>query len=127
VETDKNEEAIEVREGIQIEDGIHDGVIENVVHEKRGEEEQYDYLDVYVKLEDIKGDEVTIKTGFPAYITVNSSLGKLLEVSGLEYNVGDSLTISMIKEQLIDKKIQFKTETIDQFARIIHKTIKFVE
>lgn len=121
-----DEEGITVQEGIQIDDGLHEGKIENIVHEKRGEEAQYNYIDLYVQLKDVNDEDVTIKVGFPAYITVNSSFGKLLKASGFEFAVGQKVTFKELKTQLIDKVIAFKTVTEDQFARIIQKTIKFV-
>jgi len=122
---DEDEEIIEVHEALKISDGAHSGIIDNVVHEKRGDEGQYDYLDLYINLKDDNDNEATIKTGFPFYISESSGLGMILEKAGMKLKAGDTLKLSAIKDTLIGKKLIFQTFTEDKFARIMNKTIKF--
>jgi hypothetical protein len=104
-----------------INDGVHSGEIANIVRETR---QEFDYIDVYVDIEDSEGQPVTIKTGFPAYISKNSSFGRFLTELGLDYAVGEEINLSDVKEYLVGKTISFQTYTEDQFARIINKTIR---
>lgn len=119
------DEIIEVHEALKISDGAHSGIVDNVVHEKRGDEGQYDYLDLYINLKDDNDNNATIKTGFPFYISESSGLGIILEKAGLKYKAGDKLKLSDIKKVLVGKKLIFQTFTEDKFARIINKTLKF--
>ena len=125
IEKDAEDDIIEVHEALKISDGAHSGTIDNAVHETRGNEGQYDYLDIYVNTIDDNGNEVTIKTGFPFYISESSGLGGILYKSGMKFNAGDKIKLSDLKKQLIGKKIIFQTFTEDKFARIMNNTIKF--
>lgn len=122
---DAEDDIIEVQEALKIADGAHSGTIVNAVHEARGDEGQYDYLDIYVDTIDDNENEVTIKTGFPFYISESSGLGGVLYKSGMKFNAGDKIGLSDIKKQLTERKIIFQTFTEDKFARIMNNTIKF--
>jgi hypothetical protein len=116
------EDILTVQEATKISDGIHSGKIKNVVHETR---EGFDYIDMYVDIVDDNDNTVTIKTGFPAYVSQNSSLGRFLVAAGFEFKPNDKLNLSDIKDELIGKELSFQTYTEDNFARVINKTIKF--
>ena len=122
---DADDDIIEVHEGMKLDDGKHTGTIDNVVHEKRGDNQQYDYLDIYINVIDSNNNEVTIKTGFPCYISDNSQLGKFLISAGMTFEPKDKIGISKIKEHVVGKEINFQTFTEDQFARVMNKTISF--
>jgi hypothetical protein len=111
-----------VQEASHLKDGIHNGKINNIVHENR---QGYDYIDMYIDVNDEKGSVMTIKTGFPAYISTNSGLGRFLIESGMSYKAGDKIGLQIIREELIGKKIVFQTYTEDNFAKVLNKTIKF--
>jgi hypothetical protein len=119
---DLENDVLTVQEATKISDGIHEGQIMNIVHENR---EGFDYIDMYIGITDDNGNEITIKTGFPAYVSQNSSLGKFLTTVGLEYEPKDKLKLSEIKEMIVGKTITFQTYTEDNFARVVNKTIKF--
>ena len=120
--TEGEEDVIVVQEGTKITDGMHNGQIKNIVHEKR---QGFDYVDVYIDVEDDNGNYVTIKTGFPAYISQNSSLGRFLNEAGMELKPGDKVGLQKIKDNVIGRDIAFQTFTDDQFAKVLNKTIKF--
>ncbi len=94
----------------------------NVVHEKR---EGFDYIDIYIGIVDDNGNDVSIKTGFPAYVSQNSSLGRFLITAGMSFKPKDKLTLEDIKDHIVDSSITFQTTTEDNFARVLNKTIKF--
>lgn len=119
---DLEEDILTVQEATKISDGMHTGKITNVVHENR---EGFDYIDLYVVMTDDNGKEVTIKTGFPAYISQNSSFGRFLVNAGFEFKPKDTIKLPTIKEELIGKVMTFTTYTEDNFARVVNKTIKF--
>jgi hypothetical protein len=117
-----DEDIIVVQEATKISDGIHNGQIKNIVHEKR---QGFDYIDVYVDIEDDNGNYVTIKTGFPAYISQNSSLGRFLTTAGFVLKPKDKIHLQDIKDKMIGKPMTFQSYTEDNFAKVINKTIKF--
>jgi hypothetical protein len=116
------EDVLTVQEATKISDGIHTGKIMNIVKENR---EGFNYIDMYIGIKDDNDNDVNIKTGFPAYISTNSSLGRLLMSAGLSFKANDKLKLSEIKEELVGKEVSFQTYTEDNFARVINKTIKF--
>jgi hypothetical protein len=118
----KDDDVIVVQEATKISDGIHEGKIKNIVRENR---QGFDYVDMYIDIADDKGDYVTIKTGFPSYISVNSSLGRFLQTAGFVLKPKEKISLSDIKEKLVGQDISFQTYTEDNFAKIINKTIKF--
>ena len=119
---DLEDDILTVQEATKISDGVHSGTIMNIVHENR---EGFDYIDMYIGITYDNGNNVTIKTGFPAYVSQNSSLGKFLSTAGFNYKPGDKLELAEIKEAIVEKGITFQTYTEDNFARIVNKTIKF--
>lgn len=119
-----DEDILVVQEATHLNDGIHDGTIKNVVHENR---QGFNYIDFYIDVvyDEEKGDTMTIKTGFPAYISSNSSLGRFLDEAGLDLKPGDKVGLQKIKDTVIGREIAFQTFTEDQFAKVLNKTIKF--
>ena len=104
-----------------IDDGQHEGHITNMVRELR---QDFDYVDIYIELE----PDSIIKTGFPCNVSKLSTFGKFLKDAGIETVVNQKLSLKDIKIQLIGKNITFTTYTEESgFARIINKTIKFID
>jgi len=124
MENDLENDILVVQEATHLKDGIHQGEVKNVVHEKRT---GFDYIDVYVETESENGEPMTIKTGFPAYISVNSSFGRFLTESGFALSTGAKVSLTEIKEHIIGKNIQFQTHTEDNFAKVLNKTVKFLD
>jgi hypothetical protein len=123
LESELENDILVIQEATHLADGTHKGVIQNVVHEKRT---GFDYIDVYIDTESENGEHMTVKTGFPAYISTNSSFGRFLLESGLELTPGEKLSLDDIKEHIVLNKIQFQTYTEDNFAKVVNKTIKFL-
>jgi len=129
----KNEEdVIVVTKPIKIEEGKHEGIITNVLHNLPNEAEgrTYDYLDVVIKITD--SDNVEVKTGFPANISELSTLGRLLKKAGMDIEKleeGEKVSVTDIKEKLVDREITFlsKNEKTSngEFARVLKDTIEF--
>jgi len=127
MEIDKTE--IEVKTYVEIEDGKHKGIITDF--KRPINESGFDYVDIYIRLTDIKADsEIEIKAGFPLNISDISALGRFLKSSGLNFKQGDKLKLVDIKEHLIDKKITFMTKNekteAGKFARVLRDTIEFI-
>jgi len=118
----ENDDVIIVKEVVKIKDGVHSGTITNMIRDIR---KGFDYVDVYIETEDEKGNDATIKAGFPCNISDVSSFGKLIRDSGISFTENQALKLSEIKEHLLDKSITFTTFTDGDFARVINKTIEF--
>lgn len=118
---DDNHE-FEMKESIHIPDGVHSGLVKSITYEKRND---FEYVDIRITVDGIP--EVTIKTGFPANISENSSLGKFLISSGIEVRPGKKTSLNDIRNALIDRKVQYTTYTEDVYARIVNKSIKFLK
>ncbi len=114
-------QTFEHKESVKIPDGSHKGQIKSVTYEKRNE---FEYIDVRVSVDGFP--DITIKTGFPATISENSSLGKFLQSAGMAIKPGKVSSLSDIRDTLIDRSISYQTYTDDVYARIVNKTIKFV-
>jgi len=113
---------LEVKETKTIEEGKHKGVIANMVYETR---KDFAYIDIYIDLQD--GNDITIKTGFPANISEKSTFGRFLMEAGLDVIPGQKIELKAVKKRLVGKTIEFTTYNDDNdFARVVNKTIKFV-
>jgi len=121
IEADEDEDILVVKEVVHIEDGKHKGHITNLIREVRAD---FDYIDIYVELDDIDGD-VSIKTGFPAGISEKSTFGKFLISAGIDHQARDKVSLKDVKARLIGRTISFKTYTENDFSNIMNKTIKF--
>jgi len=121
IEADEDEDILVVKEVVHIEDGKHTGHITNMIREVRAD---FDYLDIYVQLDDVEGD-VSIKTGFPAGISEKSTFGKFLISAGIDHQAGDKVSLKDVKARLIGRTIAFQTYTENDFSNIMNKTIKF--
>ena len=120
-EAEADDDILVVKEVIHIEDGKHEGHITNMIREVRAD---FDYIDIYVDLDDMKGD-VSIKTGFPAGISEKSTFGKFLISAGIEHQPNDKISLKDVKARLIGRTISFQTYTDGDFSNIMNKTIKF--
>jgi len=115
---------------VTIEKGKHEGIITNLIRNLPNEDEgrPYDYLDIVIKITDHE-KKPELRCGFPTNISELSALGRLLIKSGMDFVEDDKIKISDIKEQLVDKKINFLTthDTTDagEFAKILRETIEF--
>ena len=111
--------SIEAQETKQIDEGKHEGFITAIEYR----EEPFEYIDVYVDCEGVE-----LKTGFPAYLTKNSGLGRFLQEMGIDFNVGDVITLKDMQNKLVGKKISFLTanQVTEKgiFAKILNTTIK---
>lgn len=121
IEADEDKDILVVKEVVHIEDGKHKGHITNLIREVRAD---FDYIDIYVELDDIDGD-VSIKTGFPAGISEKSTFGKFLISAGIDHQARDKVSLKDVKARLIGRTISFKTYTENDFSNIMNKTIKF--
>lgn len=122
-EAESNEDVeFEMKEAVQIPDGVHTGFIKSIVYAERGE---FQYVDVRVSMDGIQ--DINVKTGFPAKITPNSSFGKFLISAGFEVKPGKTVKLSDLREALLDRSVQYTTFTEDVYARIVNKSIKFLK
>ena len=118
-ETD--EEILIVKEALDIADGMHKGHITNVVRDK---ERMYDYVDVYIDLDDM---DASLKTGFPANLSRKSHLGRFLISAGFEIVPNQEVSLKAMKDVLIGRNVECSTYKDDNdYSRIITKTIRFV-
>lgn len=119
------EDVINVKKAIKIDEGKHTGIIKDF---RKSETSEYDYIDVYVQLDDYS-DVQPIKVGFSCkdwQISELSSLGIFLKDSGMKFVEDDTLTFDKIRKHLMNKKIGFTTYNEEKgFARVVVKTITF--
>lgn len=110
-----------------IDEGKHNGTLIKCEENTRGE---YKYMDMWFK---ILGDGVdrTIKTGVPSRIEKNSTLGRIIESTGLAVIVGEEYDL---EEILVGKTFSFLVtdepgtgkHAGKTFKKIIPDTIKGV-
>ena len=100
IEADEDADILVVKDIVSIEDGKHTGHITNMIRETRMD---FDYIDIYVALDDINED-ISIKTGFPAGISVKSTFGKFLKSAGIDHEAGDRVSLKDVKARLIGKE-----------------------
>jgi len=122
------EEKIKVKEIIEIPEGTHNGIIDDVVRrEVESEKGIFDYTDIHIDLVDEK-DSPTIKLGFPTTISELSTLGQFLKLSGLDFKTNEEYTIVDLLSHLKGKKLSFQTyNDSNNFAVIIKDTVKFTK
>jgi len=122
------DDVLTVKTPITIEAGKHSGTITNMIRRPPSDNNLYDYLDFTVKMLDID-DEPELKVGFPTNLSELSKLGRFLKKSGFDFNEGDEIKLSDIKEAIVDKKITFLTNNeksdAGEFARVLRDTIEF--
>lgn len=104
------------------EDGLHIGIIEIVAVRH----EPYHYLDLTIKLDNAEHKSQYIKVSYPARLSCNSSMGRLLVRFGQVLQEGQRINIYSI---LNNKKVSFLTMTEvladgRTFARIIKETLR---
>jgi len=105
-------------------EGSHKGTIVDV---QRNEKGGYDYIDIVIETEDIKGEIGSISQGFPTNISKVSKLGQFLLKAGFDLEV-ESISMRGMKDGLVGKELQFTTfneETENGvFARIVPESMK---
>lgn len=121
-----SEKKFVVKEVVEIKDGMHKGLIKDVVYD---EDREFDYIDIFVELTDITMPETkehpVIKTGFPANLSSKSTFGKFLIAAGVKIKPGMEMTVVDFKKELIDRKVSFQTMHDGDYSNIINKTFIF--
>ena len=109
-----------VEEVKRIEEGKHTGVIKAVEYR----EKPFKYIDLVIEFEQGK----KVKVGYPATVTSESKLGKLLLDFGTKLEVNKK--VSLIKE-FVNKPVSFMTlnTTTDRgtFAHIVANSLRRIE
>ena len=124
--TDPN--MIPVKEHKQLPEGLHTGVIKEVVRRLPDPERgTYDYTDYYIEEDETK---IVLKAGYPSTISVDdkgepkTKHTQMLKRIGFEFNVGTEINV----QKAVGTKVQFQTmneETKDgTYSRIIRETVK---
>lgn len=113
-----------------LEDGVHTGKIGNVKYRTSTKNnENYQYIDVYIDVE-TEEEVVTLKAGFPFFLSELSTFGKFLINSGFGFVEDKEYTLQEIYNHLVEKEISFQTSKTDTqkgtFCNILRETIKFV-
>lgn len=108
---------IKVEESIKLEDGKHEGEIEDVEYR----EKPYNYTDVIIKTK-VNNKDVKIKVGYPTNITENSALGQLLERFGAKLEIGKDLE----PEEFLTKgkEVEFQTVTKGKYYNVVLESLK---
>ena len=111
---------LEVKKAIEIEEGKHQGEITKITRRL----EPYDYVDVYIKMED---SDIELKYGCPTNLSPKSKLGRLVS-QFKELKEGEKIEI---EQTLVGKKVQFMTlnETKESgtFAKVVDDSVKPLE
>lgn len=110
---------IKVEESIRLEDGKHDGEIEDIKYKTTPE--GYEYTDVVLKTKH-KDKDISVKAGYPSNITENSALGELLERFGAKLEIGKELE----PEEFLTKgkKVVFLTTTKGKYYNVVLESLK---
>lgn len=121
LDADADEDILTVKEVTVIEDGFHKGHVSNIIRDTR---QGFDYIDMYIEIDN---EDSSIKTGFPCNISELSGFGKLIQSANIDFEAGDKLSLKDIKARLIGRNVEFQTFREGDFARVVNKTIKFVD
>jgi len=112
---------IEVKAKLEVEDGLHKGAIIGV--EER--HEPYEYIDVVLEFD----EGVSLKAGYPNYLSTESKLGNLLARFGVDISTPGSFIDP--EKELIGKKCQFmtinKARGEKTFANVVPESLKPVK
>jgi hypothetical protein len=122
---------VPVRESVEIQEGKHKGTITKIAVRP----EPYEYLDIYIELDDVKdtkGNPVSVKEGMPLGISLRSKLGKTLIKFGCEESLieekakaGESIDV---EPYFKNKKVVLMTtnESTERgtFARVVAGSLK---
>ena len=108
---------IKVEESIKLDDGKHEGTIEDIQYR----EKPYSYTDIVLNTK-VKGKDVKIKVSFPTNITENSALGLLLIRFGAKLAVGKDIE----PEEFLTKglNVEFQTITKGKYYEVIKESLK---
>ena len=89
------------QKAINIEDGVHKGVIKRVEYR----DEPYEYVDIYVQLSDT---EIELKYSCPQSLSESSKIGRLLMKFGVKPNY-DSDEDVKVEKYLVGQVVTFMT------------------
>ncbi|MHA1835288.1 MAG: hypothetical protein ACTSV7_15035 [Candidatus Baldrarchaeia archaeon] len=113
----------------KISEGKHTGTITRL--ERREVEvkgKQFEYLDVYIELDDSEGTELKYGCPLPDKLTRNNKLGKLVLQFRPDLELGEEVDLEKL---LVGKRVSFMVmnEESDKgtFARIVDGSIKPIE
>ena len=104
----------EVKEPMIIEDGLHVGVITQVLERKK----PYEYIDIVIEFEEGK----KIKAGYPDYLSTVSKLGSLLARFGADVSTPN--TFLDPEKVLIGQKCTFQTIKDGNFSNVIPESLR---
>lgn len=117
-----------VKKVVVIPDGAHIATIKGL--EVRKTEDYGDYVDVKMKLSDVKEAEISV--GYPLNVSIKSDLGKMLMATG--YNITKHIDEEIdLDKILIGKVVSFVTYTekddngIPTFAKVSKASIAITE
>ena len=109
---------IKVEESIKLEDGKHDGEIEDVTYKSP---KGYNYMELVIKTK-VKDKDTKIKVSYPQNITENSALGQLLVRFGAKLKIDEDLE----PEEFLTKgkEIEFQTVTEGKYYNVVLESVK---
>ena len=108
---------IKVEESIRLEDGSHEGVIDDVTYK----EVPYKYTEVVVLCQ-VQGKEVKVNVSFPTNVTENSALGEALTRFGAKLEVGTDIQPEEFFTK--GKKVIFQTITKGKYYKVVLESLK---
>lgn len=103
---------LEVKEIVRLDDGVHQGEITKV---EQREIKGYNYIDFT-----IASGKSTPKVGFPANVSIESDLGKLLLRFGFDLKPGSTVN----PENMVGLTCSFQTITEGDFSNIVRSSLK---
>jgi hypothetical protein len=107
---------LEVQKKLEIDDGLHKGVIINVEYR----EKPFAYTDVSIEF-DAGGKKMVMKSGYPTTISESSKLGKLLQRFGAVLKVGNLIDPGEI---LVGKPCSFMTLKEGEYSNVLPDSLK---
>lgn len=130
LENNKTKMEYEMKKGLVIPDGVHIGhIVDEEVRSQQWNGKEISYQDLVVSVEDTlsqDGKPIQIKVSYPASLTENSALNKLLERLGIRLKIGERFD----SKTLVGRKVAYQTMTKKtdrgEFAEILKETLKAV-
>ena len=108
----------EIKEPIRMEEGAYSGVIIRIAYRT----EPFEYIDIFIKP---IGKDFELKYGCPSHVSLQSKLGKLLQIFGGKLELGKKIDPEKI---LVGKKCKFLVQNEETekgtFFRIAEGSLK---
>jgi hypothetical protein len=113
-----------VKEATKFDEGLYKGTIKKVELKKISKDgKNMEYVDITIDV-DNKGKLTELRTGFPAVISENSGLGRLLIRMGKTITVGTSIELESLLGRQVNFLVGKKEGAKGSFAEVLKETLR---